>query len=148
MIRLKPLEHTISLSDCGSTLFPFFATLCREALLRYNHAGEMVGIASSVKAKHRPALSPLQLPKLLRRIDAYPFRPTTRLGLLLFLHLIVRSSELRNARRSEFDFDSIMDHTGHTSADCRSALLRARCKKENPAPWCHTPRRLWSFWAS
>jgi integrase len=76
----------------------------QRGLLKYNPAAELAGIASATKSTHRAALPLEELPELLRRINTTPARATTRLGLLLALHLLVRSSELRNARWSEFDF--------------------------------------------
>lgn len=103
---LAPVESA-GTHDVASRLRQYLVAVFRFAvqrgLLRYNPAGELAGVAVSVKSEHRPALSLEELPELLRRIDAYPFRPTTRLGLLLTLHLFVRSSELRNARWAEFD---------------------------------------------
>lgn len=106
---LAPVESA-GTHDVASRLRQYLVAVFRFAiqrgLLRYNPAGELTGVAVSVKPTHRPALLLEELPQLLQRIDAYPFRPTTRLGLLLTLHLFVRSSELRNARWSEFDLVS------------------------------------------
>lgn len=53
---------------------------------------------------HIAAISPGELPDLLRAVNGYP-EPVTRAGLLLMAHTFVRTSELIGARWSEFRQD-------------------------------------------
>ncbi|HEA0579584.1 TPA: tyrosine-type recombinase/integrase [Escherichia coli] len=80
----------------------------QSGLLDYNPAQEMVGAVASSNRQHRPALQLKRIPELLRRIDSYTGRPLTRLAVELTLLVFIRSSELRFARWSEIDFETLM----------------------------------------
>lgn len=54
--------------------------------------------------KRMAAIKPAELPKLLQDVQSYP-EPVTRIGLLLLAHTFVRTSELIEARWSEFQDD-------------------------------------------
>lgn len=54
-------------------------------------------------AKHRSALAAAELPKFLRRLEAYDGDPTTRLALELIILTFVRTAEARFAQWSEFE---------------------------------------------
>ena len=65
-------------------------------------------IAPALKApppvRHQPCIKTSELPALIRAIRSYPgLEDTTRLGLLLMLHVFVRSQELCKARWDEVD---------------------------------------------
>ncbi|HEY6527129.1 MAG TPA: integrase arm-type DNA-binding domain-containing protein [Cellvibrionaceae bacterium] len=85
-----------------------FRSAVQAGLIRYNPATELAGIAQSTKSKHHAALPLEKLPEFLSRIDGARCQPTTRFALLIALHIFVRSSELRNARWTEFDFEKKM----------------------------------------
>ncbi|MGV4109592.1 tyrosine-type recombinase/integrase [Citrobacter freundii] len=70
-----------------------------------NPAANLDGVTAPPVKRHYPALPLERLPELLGRIDSYQQgRGLTRQAVLLTLHLFIRSSELRFARWSEFDF--------------------------------------------
>ncbi|WP_416260231.1 tyrosine-type recombinase/integrase [Gibbsiella quercinecans] len=70
-----------------------------------NPALNLVGVTAPPVRRHYPALPLERLPELLERIENYQQgRELTRLGVLLTLHLFIRSSELRFARWREIDF--------------------------------------------
>ena len=70
-----------------------------------NPAANLNGVTAPPVKHHYPALPLERLPELLGRIDGYQQgRELTRQAVLLTLHLFIRSSELRFARWSEFDF--------------------------------------------
>ncbi|HEM8819699.1 TPA: integrase arm-type DNA-binding domain-containing protein [Raoultella planticola] len=70
-----------------------------------NPAANLDGVTAPPVKRHYPALPLERLPELLGRIDGYQQgRELTRQAVLLTLHLFIRSSELRFARWSEFDF--------------------------------------------
>lgn len=80
----------------------------QNGLLDYNPAQEMVGAVASSDRQHRPALELKRIPELLERIDSYTGRPLTRLAVELTLLVFIRSSELRFARWSDIDFETLM----------------------------------------
>jgi integrase len=53
--------------------------------------------------KRRTSLRPGELPQFMRRLAEYDGDPQTRLALLFLLHTFVRTSEVRFARRTEFE---------------------------------------------
>ncbi len=78
-----------------------------QELIEHNSAANLDGIIAPPVKGHYPALQLERLPELLGRIDGYQQgRELTRQAVLLTLHLFIRSSELRFARWSEFDFSS------------------------------------------
>lgn len=85
----------------------YLQNIMREAkrlrLITVNPAYDLEGSIKASRVVHRPALYLSRLPELQERIDTYKGRALTRLTVLLSLHVFVRSSELRFARRSEFD---------------------------------------------
>ena len=76
--------------------------------IEYNPALDLVGGTATRKTKHRPALPLERLPELLQRCEADTGRPLTCLAVSLALLVFIRSSELRFARWSEFDFTRSM----------------------------------------
>jgi integrase len=66
------------------------------------------GGTATRNTKHRRALPLERLPELLQRCEADTGRPLTRLAVSLALLVFIRSSELRFARWSEFDFTRSM----------------------------------------
>lgn len=80
-----------------------FRSAVLKGLITYNPAQDLLGNFTNPQPTHRPALPLERLPELLAKMDAYGGRRVTRYTLLLSLHLFVRSSELRFARRAEFD---------------------------------------------
>ncbi|KPA87094.1 Integrase [Pseudomonas asplenii] len=93
--------------DVAIRVQSFLKNIMREAkrlrLISENPAHDLQGLITAPKVIHRPALSLSRLPELQARINAYSGRKLTRLAIMLSLHVFVRSSELRFARRSEFD---------------------------------------------
>lgn len=93
--------------DMASRLKQRLCSVMRHAtqtgIIEYNPAQDLGGALATRKAIHRPALPLDRLGELLRRLEAYPGRPLTRLALILTLQVFVRSSELRMARWSEID---------------------------------------------
>lgn len=70
-----------------------------------SHSAAGLSRVLPTKAKRRmPAVSPADLPQLLRAIDTYS-EPVTRLGLHLLAHTFVRTSELVGARWAELKTD-------------------------------------------
>ncbi|MBJ7220258.1 MULTISPECIES: tyrosine-type recombinase/integrase [unclassified Brenneria] len=77
----------------------------QQGWIENNPALNLVGVTAPPVRRHYPALPLERLPELLERIDGYhQGRELTRLGVLLTLHLFIRSSELRFARWREIDF--------------------------------------------
>lgn len=56
--------------------------------------------------KHHPTLKLKDLPAFLQKMEAYPGRIETHLGMRLLLITFVRKTELANARWSEIDFEA------------------------------------------
>lgn len=77
----------------------------QNGLIDSNPALDLVGSIQPRKTVHRPALPLAHLPELQQRIEAYSGRALTRLATQFMLLTFVRSSELRFARWSEFDFN-------------------------------------------
>lgn len=76
-----------------------------QELIDNNPAANLRGVTTPPVQRHYPALPLERLPELLKRIGGYrQGRVLTRLALSLTLHLFIRSSELRFARWTEFDF--------------------------------------------
>ena len=76
-----------------------------QGLIDTNPAASLDGVTAPPVRHHYPALPLERLPELLERIDGYhQGRELTRLAVLLTLHVVIRSSELRFARWSEIDF--------------------------------------------
>jgi integrase len=67
-------------------------------------AAGLARVLPKAEETHIAALSPAELPQLLRDIAGYP-EPVTRTGLLLLAHTFVRTSELIGARWQEFRED-------------------------------------------
>lgn len=78
----------------------------QQGLIAINPAGDLQGAVGARKAIHRPAIPLSGIPLLLERLDAYKGRLLTRLAVHFALLTFVRSSEMRFARWSEFDFDA------------------------------------------
>ena len=76
-----------------------------QGLIESNPASNLEGIIAAPVKRHYPALPLERLPELLSRIDGYhQGRELTRLAVSLTLHVFIRSSELRFARRTEISF--------------------------------------------
>jgi integrase len=60
-------------------------------------------LQSAGPRKHRAALKAVELPKFLNAVEQYEGEASTRLGLKLLMHTMVRSSEARFALWSEFE---------------------------------------------
>lgn len=74
-------------------------------LIDFNPAANLDGVTAPPVKRHYPALPLERLPELLESIESFQqCRELTRLAILLTLHLFIRSSELRFARRHEIDF--------------------------------------------
>ncbi|MDI8506998.1 tyrosine-type recombinase/integrase, partial [Salmonella enterica subsp. enterica serovar Lubbock] len=71
-----------------------------------NPASDMAGALSTVKTRHYPALPSHRFPEFLARLAAYRGRMIKKIAVELSLLTFVRSSELRFARWSEFDFNN------------------------------------------
>ncbi len=80
----------------------------RARQITQNPSLDLAGSIQAPRTVHRPALSLNRLPELLDRIDNYTGRELTRLAVLLTLHVLARSSELRFARWDEFDLQRAM----------------------------------------
>ncbi|MEC9360116.1 MAG: tyrosine-type recombinase/integrase [Pseudomonadota bacterium] len=91
------------------------------------------------KKRHYARLDAKDLPELLRKIEAYPGTPYTRFAMQLMVLTFVRTSELIEARWSEFDLDAAewripearmkMD-TPHIVPLSRQALHVVECLQE------------------
>jgi integrase len=67
-----------------------------------SHPGAgLARVLPKVKKKRMAAVTPAEVPALMRAIDTYP-EPITRIGLHLLAHTFVRTSELIGARWDEF----------------------------------------------
>lgn len=86
----------------GQTLRYAVAT----ARLRSDPSRDLKGALTAPKVRHHPAiLDPERLGELLRAIDGYNGRPSTKLALQIAPHVFVRPGELRHAIWSEFNLD-------------------------------------------
>ena len=103
----------------------------RARQITMNPALDLAGSIHAPRTIHRPALSLNRLPELLHRIDNYNGRELTRLAVLLTLHVFVRSSELRFARWSEFDFQRAMWEIPDTRAPIEGVRNSTRGTKMN-----------------
>lgn len=72
--------------------------------LEVHPAAGLARVLPNAEEAHIAAISPDELPQLLRDIQGYP-EPVTRSGLLLMAHTFVRTSELIGARWDEFRGD-------------------------------------------
>lgn len=63
-------------------------------------------ILKARKVRNHARVSAAELPQLLRKIEAYKGKPTTRLALKLMALTFVRTSELIEAKWSEFDLEA------------------------------------------
>ncbi|ELY5896595.1 integrase arm-type DNA-binding domain-containing protein [Cronobacter sakazakii] len=105
---LKSIEEK-SLLEVASRTRQHLCNIMRHAVhqgfIDSNPAANLDGVTAPPVKRHYPALPLERLPELLGRIDGYQQgRELTRQAVLLTLHLFIRSSELRFARWSEFDF--------------------------------------------
>ncbi len=105
---LKSIEEK-SLLEVASRTRQHLCNIMRHAVhqgfIDSNPAANLDGVTAPPVKRHSPALPLERLPELLGRIDGYQQgRELTRQAVLLTLHLFIRSSELRYARWSEFDF--------------------------------------------
>lgn len=81
----------------------------QQGLVEHNTALNLEGVTAPPVKRHYPALALEHLPELLARINDYTKeRQLTRLGVMLTLHLFIRSSELRFAR-----WGSLISRTRH-----------------------------------
>ncbi|EDN7239612.1 tyrosine-type recombinase/integrase [Salmonella enterica] len=76
----------------------------QRGIIKYNPAFDLDGVVTPVVTQHHPALPLKRLPELLDKMADYKKgRVLTRLALELNPHVFLRSSELRLARRDEFN---------------------------------------------
>lgn len=75
----------------------------QQGMIKYNPAYDLDGVVTPIMTQHHPALPLKRLPELLEKMSNYKGRELTRLALELNLHVFLRSSELRLARRDEFN---------------------------------------------
>lgn len=86
----------------GQTLRYAIAT----ARLRSDPSRDLKGALTAPRVRHHPAiLDPDRLGELLRAIDGYSGRPSTKLAFQIASHVFVRPGELRHADWSEFNLD-------------------------------------------
>lgn len=78
------------------------------ALIEHNPAYDLAGAIATAKSVHRPALPLEGIAELMERIEAYKGKGLTQLAVRLCLLTFIRSSELRFARWSEFDFKNAL----------------------------------------
>jgi integrase len=71
----------------------------------YNPAADMKWVLKTRKVEHRSAISRVELPDFLKKLDSYSGDPVTKLALRLIVLTFVRTGELRGARWEEFDLD-------------------------------------------
>lgn len=105
---LKGIEEK-GLLEVASRTRQHLSNIMRHAvhqeLIDTNPAANLGGVTTPPVRRHYPALPLERLPELLERIGAYhQGRELTRHAVLLMLHVLIRSSELRFARWSEIDF--------------------------------------------
>ena len=102
-----------------------------------NPAANLDGVTAPPVKRHYPALPLERLPELLGRIDGYQQgRGLTRQAVLLTLHLFIRSSELRFARWSEFDFRNCIWTIPATREALPGVRYSGRGAKIAHAPYC------------
>ncbi len=108
---MQPLEAVTKrgIIDVALRIKNYLQSIVREAkrlrLIMANAAHDLDGSIKRPRVTHRPALPLSRLPEVQARIDGYKGHPPTRLTVMLSLHVFVRSSELRFARRDEFDLN-------------------------------------------
>lgn len=90
-----------------------FAYSIASGRARHNPAAEISGaLAPRPKKKHYPAIKPHEMPALLHALADYWERdkasPLARIATRLLSLTFVRTGELRGAKWSEFDFDSML----------------------------------------
>lgn len=79
----------------------------QQGTIKYNPAYDLDGVVTPVVTQHPPALPLKRLPELLDKMADYKKgRVLTRLALELNPHVFLRSSELRLARRDEFNLQA------------------------------------------
>jgi integrase len=91
-----------ALQFTGQTLRYAIAT----ARLRSDPSRDLKGALTAPRVRHHPAIvDPERLGELLRAIDGYSGRPSTKLALQIAPHVFVRPGELRHADWSEFNLE-------------------------------------------
>lgn len=114
---IKPKDLNLVLSKIEETGFlevvkktrqrfvSIFAYAISKGLIELNPASSLKdAITVTRKTKHHPKLHLSQLPEFLQKIEADKGYAITKLCLKFALHTFARSSEIRFARWSEFDF--------------------------------------------
>lgn len=72
--------------------------------IKFNPAAELRGaLAAAPKPQNRPALKAPELPTFFRKLNADGGHPRTHVALRLTIYTLLRTSEIRYARWSEFD---------------------------------------------
>lgn len=105
---LSKIEETGYLEVVKKTRQRFvsiFAYAISKGLIELNPASSLKdAITVTRKTKHHPKLHLSRLPEFLQKIETDKGYPITKLCLMFALHTFARSSEIRFARWSEFDF--------------------------------------------
>jgi integrase len=98
--------------DVAARILQRVSAVYRYAIQRgyatHNPASDLKGSVKTRKVTHRLALSRAELPEFLQKVEAYPGHRLVGLALKLMALTFVRTSELRGARWSEFDFDNAL----------------------------------------
>jgi len=74
-------------------------------LIESNPAEGLETVVQTPKGGSHNSINLKELPELIKTIQARQMEPTTKAGLMLALYTFLRTSELRNARWPEIDFD-------------------------------------------
>ncbi len=96
-------------TDIASRVKQFLTAIFRLAVqkgyIEVNPAGDLRGVLVPHKTNHFPALTAPQLPEFFQRLKAYESRGRrlTILAIRFMMHTFMRNTEMRSARRGDFD---------------------------------------------
>ncbi len=110
LIALKRMEKREALdlaSRCRSLCVQIFRYAIQTGKCKNNPAADLQGAIKSRRTKHFAAISPKEIPELLKALDNNDARlyPRTRRAIKLSMLTFVRPGELRQAMWDEIDFD-------------------------------------------
>jgi integrase len=91
----------------GQRIRAIFDHAIDEGEIESHPAAGLSRVLPTPKVQHMPAISPAELPELLRAIRTYR-EPVTMIGLLLMAHWFVRTTELIGVRWDEFKDDVLV----------------------------------------
>ena len=125
MRRLEERGARTSAERLRSMLSQIFRYAVRNLRADIDPAHAVKGAVTVPETKHHPTFKLDDLPAFLEKVEAYPGRRETHLGMRLLLITFVRKTELANAEWSEIDLDA---------AEWRIPAERMKMKEEHVVP--------------